>query len=178
VSPFLEAAVIADGVAMNEVYPIDIDRAFNSLSKIKSNVAKFWEAGAQPAQLLNDKEVVMGHAWNGRIYAVQVTGAPVKTVWNEGMLATDVWASPKGSNAENATKFMAFITLPVSQARMSMLITYGFVNDAAAKLIPPDRLAQLPTAPQYKDQMFTRNIEWWVANLQAVTDRWNEWILE
>ncbi|HET7095122.1 MAG TPA: ABC transporter substrate-binding protein [Thermomicrobiales bacterium] len=178
VSPFLEAALIADGVAMDELYPLDIDRAFNSLSKIKSDVAKFWEAGAQPAQLLNDKEVVMGHAWNGRIYAVQVTGAPVTTVWNEGMLATDVWGSPKGSNAENATKFMAFITLPVSQARMSMLITYGFVNDAAAKLIPPDRLAQLPTAPQYKDQMFTRNIDWWVANLQAVTDRWNEWILE
>ena len=29
--PFLEAAVIADGVPVDEVYPVDLDRAFASL---------------------------------------------------------------------------------------------------------------------------------------------------
>jgi putative spermidine/putrescine transport system substrate-binding protein len=178
VLPFLEGALIADGVSKDGLYPLDIDRAFNSLSKIKGDVVKFWDAGAQPAQMLNDKEVVMGHSWSGRVYAIEAAGAPVKTVWNEGMLSTDVWASPKGSNAENANKFMAFTLLPVSQARLCLLIPYGFVNNAAAKLLPADRLAMLPTAPAYKDQMFDANVQWWADNQQTVIDRWNEWILE
>ena len=178
VYPFLEAAALANGVPKDKIYPIDIEAAYTKLSEIKGSVVKFWEAGAQPAQLLNDKEALLVHAWSGRLAAIETAGAPSKTVWNEGMLATDVWASPKGSNAENAMKMMAFITLPKSQARLSMLIPYGFVNNEAVKYIPPEIIAQLPTAPEYKDQMFIRNVEWWVENLQAVTDRWNEWILE
>ena len=74
--------------------------------------------------------------------------------------------------------FMAFSTLPVAQARICLLIPYGFVNNAAAKLLPPERVNQLPTAPQFLEQGFIRDIPWWVDNTQAVTDRWNEWILE
>ena len=121
----------------------------------------------------------MAHAWNGRIAAIQAEGAPVAITWNQGQLATDVFAIPKGSpNAENAQKFCAFATMAVPQARLSMLIPYGFVNSESAPLIPEDILAQLPTAPQYLDQMFVRSTEWWHENRDAVLDRWNEWILE
>jgi putative spermidine/putrescine transport system substrate-binding protein len=178
-TPFLEAAVIADGVPVEEVYPIDIERAYASLSKIKEAVVKFWEAGAQPAQLLTDNEAVMVHAWNGRIAAIQEEGAPAGITWKEGMLQTDVWGIPKGAkNAENAQKFSAFITLPIPQARLSMLIPYGFVNTEAVEYIPAERLAQLPTAPDIKELMFQFNVDWWVENRDAVLERWNEWILE
>ena len=59
-SPDLEVAIMASGVPKEKVYPIDLDRAFASLAKIKPSVDKWWTAGAQPAQLLNDKEVTMG----------------------------------------------------------------------------------------------------------------------
>lgn len=179
VTPFLEAALIADGVAMDELYPLDIERAYASLSKIKPDVVKFWEAGAQPAQMLTDKEAVMVHSWNGRMHAIQLEGAPVSVQWNEAQLATDVWAIPKGAaNAANAQKFAAFITLPVSQARLSYLIPYGSVNNASAALMTPEQLENLPTAPAYLDKMTIRNIDWWVDNRDAVLTRWNEWILE
>jgi putative spermidine/putrescine transport system substrate-binding protein len=179
VTPFLEAALIADGVAMTELYPLDIERAYASLGKLKPNVAKFWDAGAQPAQMLTDKEAVMVHSWNGRMHAIQKEGAPVTVQWNEAQLATDVWAIPKGAaNAENAQKFSAFITLPVSQARLSYLIPYGSVNTASAELMTPEQLENLPTAPAYLEKMFIRDIPWWVDNREAVLERWNEWILE
>ena len=179
VVPFIEAAVIADGVPLDQVYPVDIDRAYNSLSKLKPNVVKFWEAGAQPAQMLTDKEAVMVHSWNGRMYGIQQEGAPVTVQWNEAQLATDVWSIPKGAaNAENAQKFSAFITLPVSQARLSYLIPYGSVNNASAALMTPEQLENLPTAPDYLKIQFIRNIDWWVDNRDAVLERWNEWILE
>lgn len=179
VFPFLEAALMADGVAKEALYPLDIERAFASLSRIRGDVVTFWEAGAQPAQLLNDNEVVMAHSWNGRMHALQEANAPVNVVWNEAQLATDVWAVPKGAaNAENAMKFAAFITLPVSQARLCTLIPYGFVNVKAADYLTPDQIANLPTSPEYLEKMTIRDIAWWVANTQAVQDRWNEWILE
>jgi putative spermidine/putrescine transport system substrate-binding protein len=179
VLPFLEAALIADGVSMDEVYPIDIERAYASLARIKPDVVKFWEAGAQPAQMLTDNEAVIVHSWNGRMYAIQQEDAPVTVQWNEAMLATDVWTIPKGAaNAENAQKFIAFITLPVSQARLSYLIPYGSVNKASAELMTPEQLENLPTAPAYLEKMFVKDIDWWVENRDAVTDRWNEWILE
>jgi len=179
VTPFLEAALISDGVSKDDVYPIDIERAYAALGRLKPDVVKFWEAGAQPAQMLTDKEAVMVHSWNGRMHAIQQEGAPVTVQWNEAQLATDVWAVPKGAaNAENAQKFAAFITLPVSQARLSYLIPYGSVNNASAALMTPDQLENLPTAPAYLDKMFIRNIDWWVENRDAVVERWNEWILE
>jgi putative spermidine/putrescine transport system substrate-binding protein len=179
VTPYLEFGLIADGVPLDEVYPIDIDRAYEMFSLLKPHVPKFWEAGAQPAQMLTDNEVVMAHSWNGRMHAIQQEGAPVTVQWNEAQLATDVWAIPKGAaNAENAQKFAAFITLPVSQARLSYLIPYGSVNNASVELMTPEQLENLPTAPAYLERMFIRNIDWWVENRNAVIERWNEWILE
>ncbi|MFN8590651.1 MAG: ABC transporter substrate-binding protein [Thermomicrobiales bacterium] len=179
VTPYLEFGMIASGVSKDEVYPVDIDKAYEMFSQLKPNVPKFWEAGAQPAQMLTDKEVVMCHSWNGRMAAIQKEGAPVTVQWNEAQLATDVWAVPKGAaNAENAMKFSAFITLPVSQARLSYLIPYGSVNNASAALMSPEQLANLPTAPDYLAKQFIRDIQWWVDNRDAVVTRWNEWILE
>ncbi|MBA3414806.1 MAG: ABC transporter substrate-binding protein [Chloroflexia bacterium] len=177
--PFLEAALIADGVPVADVYPIDIDRAYASLDRIKPSVVVWWEAGAQPAQMLTDNEVPLAVAFNGRIATIQREGAPVAIQWNEGMLAQDDWAIVKGApNKENALKFCAFCTLPEPQARFSTLIPYGFVNNAAADLIPADILAQLPTAPAQKDKIFLRDERWWADNRDVVLERWNEWVLE
>ncbi|MCA9876876.1 MAG: ABC transporter substrate-binding protein [Thermomicrobiales bacterium] len=179
VTPFLEAGFIATGTALDAIYPMDIEQGYANFDIIKPHVVKFWEAGAQPAQMLTDNEVVMAHSWNGRMHDVQTQGAPVSVVWNEAQLATDVWAIPRGAaNAENAQKFAAFITLPVSQARLSYLIPYGSVNRASAALMTPEQLENLPTSPAYLDLMSIRDIAWWVDNRDAVTSRWNEWILE
>jgi putative spermidine/putrescine transport system substrate-binding protein len=177
--PELEAAEIAAGKPVDKVYPIDIDAAYESLSKVKPAVVKWWTAGAMPAQMLADKEVVLGTAWNGRIDAIQRAGAPVEIAWDQGMLRTDLWAVPKGAaNRENAMKFSAFITQPICQARLSLLIPYGFVNSEAAQYIPPERLKVLPTAPAIRDRLFLYNSQWWADNVDTVTKKWARWVLE
>jgi putative spermidine/putrescine transport system substrate-binding protein len=176
--PDLEVALMADGVPRDKVYPIDIDRAFASLAKIKPDVDKWWSAGAIPAQLLGDNEVVMATLWNGRSYSLIQSGAPVKAVWNNQLLKTDVWAIPKGAaNAENAQKFSAFITMAVPQARLSYLIPYGFVNNKSAALMPAERLPMLPTAPDIKKDMLVYDSLWWADNLDTVLGRWNKFLL-
>jgi putative spermidine/putrescine transport system substrate-binding protein len=177
-APDLEVALMASGVPKENVYPIDIDKAFASLAKIKPHVDKWWTAGAQPAQLLNDNEVTMATAWNGRIYTIQQNGAPVKPIWKNQLLRTDVWAIPKGAaNKENAQKFAAFITMAIPQARLSYIIPYGFVNNNSAELMPPERLGQLPTAPDIKKDLLVYDTSWWADNRDAVLARWNKFLL-
>lgn len=177
-SPELEFALMADGVPIDKVYPIDIDRAFASYDRIRSSVVKWWETGAVPVQMLSDKEVVLATAWNGRVSAIKDQGAPVAVQWNQGRLARDAWTVPKGApNRLNAMKFIAFSTLPVTAARLSMLIPYGFTNRKAADFIPPDRLAVLPTSPQIRPQLIAYDYDWWAANTDRVVAKWNQWVL-
>jgi putative spermidine/putrescine transport system substrate-binding protein len=114
----------------------------------------------------------MAVAWNGRIAAIQEPGAPVAIGWRQGGLRTDAWAMPKGApNRENAMKFTAFITLPIPQARLSMSIPYGFVNNKAADYITQERLAVLPAAPEIRDELYAYNAEWWANNRGKVIEK-------
>jgi putative spermidine/putrescine transport system substrate-binding protein len=177
-TPELEFALMAAGVPPDKVYPIDIDKAFDSYDKIKSSVVKWWETGAVPVQLLTDKEVVLTSVWNGRMAAIQAAGVPAAVNWNQGLLKRDCWAVPKNSpNRANAMKFIAFSTLAAPQAKLSTLIPYGFVNNKAADLLSAERLALLPSAPAIKSQLVNYNYEWWVDNRDTVIGRWNKWIL-
>src|SRR6185436_15865473 len=51
-TPSLEFALIADGVPMDKLYPLDIDRAFKSMSRIRSAIPKFWDTGALSSTML------------------------------------------------------------------------------------------------------------------------------
>lgn len=54
-APNLEFALIADGVPMDKIIPIDVDRAFKAMSKIKPHIKKFWDTGALSAQMLAER---------------------------------------------------------------------------------------------------------------------------
>jgi putative spermidine/putrescine transport system substrate-binding protein len=177
-SPELEFALMAAGVPPDQIYPIDIDKAFASYDKIKSNVVKWWETGAVPVQMLSDREVVMTSVWNGRMAALQEAGVPAAISWDQGLLKRDCWAVPKNSpNRANAMKFIAFSTMPVPQARLSTLIPYGFSNSAAAEFVPAKQLEKLPSTPAIKSRLLPYNYDWWVDNRDTVVGRWNKWIL-
>ena len=120
-TPELEFALMAAGVPPDKLYPIDIDKAFESYDKIKENVVKWWETGAVPVQMLTDREVVMTSVWNGRMAAIQAAGVPAAISWNQGLLKRDAWAVPKSAqNKANAMKFIAFCTMAIPQARLSI----------------------------------------------------------
>jgi len=177
-SPELEFAVMAAGVPPEKVYPIDMDTAFASYDKIKGDVVKWWETGAVPIQMLTDREVVATSVWNGRMAALQAAGVPAAISWQQGLLKRDCWSVPKGAkNSANAMKFIAYSTMAIPQARLSMLIPYGFVNNKSPDYLSAERMAILPSAPAIKSQLLTYDYQWWVDNRDAVVARFNKWLL-
>ena len=111
----LEMALMADGVPAGEVYEVldtdeGVDRAFAKLDEIKADIV-WWEAGAQPPQLLADGEVVMSTAYNGRIFNAAIAeNQPLEVVWDGQILDFDLFVIPKGApNKEEALKYLTDI---------------------------------------------------------------------
>jgi putative spermidine/putrescine transport system substrate-binding protein len=176
--PELEFALMAAGVPADKLYPLDIDKAFASYDKIKKDVIKWWDTGAMPIQLLTDREVVMTSVWNGRMAALQAAGVPAQISWSQGLLKRDAWGIPKGAkNATNAQKFVAYSTMAIPQARVSLGIPYGSVNNGSNEYIPDERLKVLPSAPAIKSQLVNYNYDWWIENRATVVNRFNKWLL-
>ncbi|MEV7908262.1 ABC transporter substrate-binding protein, partial [Streptomyces anulatus] len=159
-----EIAAMADGVAPKDLYPIDYDRVFASLDKLKPNLVKFWETGAEPIQLLTGGQVTVSSAWNGRVAGAQDKGVPVASTWNQSILQYDNWAILKGAkNIGNAQKLLAFMMEAGPQAEFAKAITYSPANSAAFDLLPADRAALLPTSPKNVESAVTQDYDWWTA---------------
>jgi putative spermidine/putrescine transport system substrate-binding protein len=174
----LEFALIADGVKPENLYPLDLDRAFRKLDEIRPHVATWWTAGAQPPQLLVDGEVVMATGWNGRFYRAILSGAPIGVSWENGVIHQAYFGIPKGSpHPYWAQQFLAAMTDPKAQAIFANEFVSPGLNPESLAFADPAVKDFLPTAPQNLPRQFWSNVEWWTKNMADVTRRWNRWML-
>lgn len=173
----LEFALLADGVPMDALYPLDVDRAFASLERIRSNVLIWWEESKEPIEVVASGLAGMASAWNVRIQQFDIHGS-VRVQWFGGMLTADAWVVPKGApNADIAMDFINFATRAVPTANFSRLLPYGPVNREAFALLREDRKAFLPSAPQNKAVQFTQNWNYWVENREELSRQFEDWLL-
>jgi putative spermidine/putrescine transport system substrate-binding protein len=185
----LELALAADGVASADIYdvlgtPEGVDRAFAKLDTIR-DVTVWWEAGAQPPQLLADGEVAMTTAYNGRIFnAVAAEGKPFGIVWDSQIFDLDLWVIPKGApNKEAAMDFLAFSTATEQLAAQASYISYGPARKSSASLVGayhtnPDLAMgpEMPTAPENFKTAIQNDFEFWADNQDELNERFNAWL--
>lgn len=183
-SPFvnLEWALIADGVRQSDVYSVlktkaGVDRAFKKLDTIKDQVA-WWEAGAQPPDLLSSGQVVMASAWNGRIFdAVKKDKRPFVIVWDNEGLDWDWWSIVKGGpHRDTAYRFIAFASDPARMADQTHFIAYGPSNKDALAKVDKDMLANLPTAPDNMKTALIVDVKFWADHGDALRQRFKAWV--
>ena len=174
----LEAALLADGVSIDELYPLDLDRAFAKLDEIKDDIV-WWTAGAQPAQMISTGEVSMALAWSGRVLTAQEEGAPVDLTYNQGLRIAAGWVVPKNApNKDMAMKFIEYVSRPESQAAFSEKIPYGSTNADATALMSDELKEKIgQTEEQMAMQTYIDN-EYWAEHLTEVEERFNAWLVE
>ena len=130
-APNLEVALLADGVAPSELYPLDVDRAFRKLDSIKAQTV-FWSTNSQSQQLFVDEEVSMGLILNGRAYDASKKGAEIAVSWEQNIQSVDYLVVPRGSrNRAAAMKLIDTMTKADNQAKLANLIAYAPTNPAA-----------------------------------------------
>ncbi len=185
----LEMALMGDGVPAAEVYDLleteeGIEQAFAKLDSIKDDIV-WWEAGAQPPQLLADGEVTMTIVWNGRIFnAIASEGQPFALIWDGQIYDLDLFVVPKGApNKDEAMEFIKFATstgplaeqaswIPYGPARVSSIARVGtFHNDDSI-----DMGEHMPTAPANLTNALQNDFEFWADMDSELSERFNAWL--
>ncbi|WP_208246005.1 polyamine ABC transporter substrate-binding protein (plasmid) [Rhizobium sp. T1470] len=169
----IEAALLADGVAADKLYPLDLDRAFKKLDTIKSDIV-WWSGGAQSQQLLASAEAPFGSVWNGRMTALAASGIKTETSWEQNITAADALVVPKGSpNVEAAMNFIAMATSAEPQAALAKATGYAPINVDSAKLMDPETAKTLPD--QQTANQVNADMNYWADNRDAIGEKWYAW---
>jgi putative spermidine/putrescine transport system substrate-binding protein len=173
----LEYALLADGVAVADLYPLDVDRALKKLDPIKSSII-FARTNGVLQQALVDGQADMGLAVTGRVIASARAGAPIAAVWDKTILSWDTLIVPKGSpNKDAAMEFLAFATQPEQNKRFAEL---AGVIAATSKATPDYSDVDKAFNPRLNDTDGTKviltNVDWWSKNLSDVIAKVTPWM--
>lgn len=173
----LPIALLADGVPIDKLYPLDAERAFKSLERIKPSIRVWWTQGPQSQQLLRDSEVHVIGIWNGRIQELMDQGAATELVWNQAEIDRAYWVVAKGTpRAELARRYIKTAVSPEALAGFCEDANYGPLNPEAFKKIPEQNAVKMPTYPAHYKLAFEQDVLNAGVDLHAMTKRFDQWL--
>ncbi len=186
IQPQYEVFLMADGVAKDALYPIDIERAWNSIDKLKPYIRKWYKSNAQAVQMLANGEIDITCTIGPRVIAAKWAGAPVDVEYNQGKLASDNWCIIKGAkNKAAAYKLINYMLDAKRQACLSSKIPYGPSNMKATEFMDPKIAKDLNTAPDNLSRQYWDNVKWWTqvdgkgkTNYDRSIESYNKWLLK
>jgi putative spermidine/putrescine transport system substrate-binding protein len=172
----LEAALLADGVAPKDIYPLDVDRAFKVLDQIKSSIV--WAlATPQTVSLVQTGEVDFSYTFSGRVKMTTEPGGgvPLAYSFEQNLFWTNGMAVLKGApNTENAMKLIAYMLRPEVQARLQDQLGYAPVSKKAVPMLRSEVRKWLPDLSN--PNSLTVSDTYWADNNVALTTRFKEWL--
>ncbi|MFN2452389.1 MAG: extracellular solute-binding protein [Candidatus Dormibacteria bacterium] len=142
-------ALLADGVAKDKLFPLDIDRAIAKLHSIKDSIL-FFDSFGQANQFVTQGAASIVMDTNARVHALNAEGANLTYVYDEALLFS--WSGfPVPVGAPHADAMFALIDLmdrPDRQAVFCKQLPYGPTNPAAFADIDDATKKILPNSPQ------------------------------
>ena len=176
ISETLEMALVADGVSPKALYPLDIERGFRMLDKIKPSVTKWVEQTPQTVALLQNGEVDFTYTYLNRARAAQASNLPIDFSLKQTLNGITYFTVPKASpNKIEAMQFIAFCLRPDRQAALMEELSLIPNNPAALPLLSAASKAWMPDLDGPNTVIL--NDEWWSSNFDALQRRFQQWLL-
>jgi putative spermidine/putrescine transport system substrate-binding protein len=172
----LPAVLLASGVSMDKLYPLDVELAFTKLRDIRKDVSVWWTAGAQPLQLLRDNEVQYAMSFSGRVVGQEDIGY----TYNQASLNISYFCVVKGTSpadTQAAYRLLYEMSVPQNQLVAARMIPYSGNSPDLEALLPKDRIDQFPTTSDNKKIQFLNDNTWWTKNADSIQKRWQEFVL-
>ena len=184
----MELAMMADGVAPNDVYRLlgteaGRKRAFRKLSTIRSQIV-WWNDPIEALDSLKAKTTAMTLAYSGRAFMEIAMGTkPIKIIWDAQIYDVDVWAVSKASkNKADALKFVAYASSSERLADSARQLPYGPMRRSAVSIVGNHAILGTelkPFLPTYPDNFATAlklDGTFWRSNEAAIGAMLDEWI--
>jgi putative spermidine/putrescine transport system substrate-binding protein len=176
-SSMWEAALLADGVAPDKLYPLDLKRAHEKIKAFKENVVSFWGGGAESQSVLLGGDASMAIVWNTRGALIeQDSGGQIKFIWDQGLLSPGALAVLKNNpgGRENAMKFIASAQDPQRQLVIFDMLAQGPANPATDALIPADKKRFNCVDPANMAKQIPLNMDWYAEHYGAALDEYTK----
>jgi putative spermidine/putrescine transport system substrate-binding protein len=175
----MEAALLADGVALDKLYPLDVERALKSLERLGRQNIIWYNANQEPIQHMISGEVALSSAFHGRVIVANRSGAQLGfTPAYSAVSGNYMSVTPTSAHKKEAFQFLGFLlSNTAADVEYIKLTTYAMPNTATVPLLPKDIADILPTNPAYSGKVFFKDDSWWAANLEKTLQRFKEWQL-
>jgi putative spermidine/putrescine transport system substrate-binding protein len=168
-----ESALLADGVPMDEIYPLDMDRAMDKILSIEDHLI-YWSSGAESQTMFLDEEVIMGNIWQTRATVVERdTGGRVTWSWDQAIAYPAAWVIPKNNpaGADWGNKWIAHMQDPELQIQVMDCYGQGPANPAATDMMTPEQRRLHPAAPENLEVQLITDNEFWADNYDDVLNQ-------
>ncbi len=158
----LEAALMADGVPMDKIYPLDVKRALDMHKKMKEH-AIYYTVIADGQNAFRNGEIHLGMLLNTRSWPLkQDTKGLYDWTWNQGVSWGGAWMVPKGAQGGTAIwEFIKSTSDPAKQADLLKSNGYGPINPEATKFLDAEWNKVNPGAPENYSKMLPGGIAWY-----------------
>jgi putative spermidine/putrescine transport system substrate-binding protein len=170
----LEIALLADGVAPNDLYRTlrtqdGQDRAFRKLDQLKPYVI-WWDKPAEAAQLLATGKVLLTAAPAAAVLKAENAKRHFGLQWNASLSAWRSWAVPKdAAHAGQAALALLIAADPARQSNFAQATAEGPAARDALPLLPPTLQLAPTTAGIATDETF------WAENAEKLEPRFLAW---
>jgi putative spermidine/putrescine transport system substrate-binding protein len=170
----VEPLLMADGVAAEDLYPLDWDRLFAMKDKLGSDLV-FQSTLDQQVQAQESGDFALCLCYLGRSAVAAQNGANIGVVWKQTF---DVWDGlyvVKGTkNPDAAWAFSQWLATPEGQAGYSKYLAYGPTTVGGPPLeVPAEFEGFLSAFNQDKiEETGIMDAAWYAANIAEVSDQW------
>lgn len=160
------------------MYPLDVNRAFKVLDRIKPSVASWTVATSQSISLVQTGEVDFSYTYSNRVKTTTEPGGgvPLAFSFEQNLFDTEPLVVLKGApHRENAMKFIKYCLRPQPQARVTLASGCPPVSRRALPMISAETRKWMPDMDNPNNLII--NSAWWADNEEAVSVRFKEWLL-
>lgn len=174
----MEAALLADGVLPKDVYPLDVERVFKALDRIKPSIVSWVPTAPQMISILQTGEADFGCSTASRVKATNGPGGgtPLAFSFEQTTISTAAMAVLKGApNKNNAMKLVAYVLRPEVQARLCENVGLGPASKKAIAMMSGESRKWLPDMNNPKHVII--DSAFWADHAESLSIRFKEWIL-
>ncbi|MDO8187657.1 extracellular solute-binding protein [Conexibacter sp. JD483] len=174
----IEGALLADGVAPEDLYPLDLDRAFKKMDSIRGDLLVY-NTLAQSIQQQVSGDVAMGIYTDSAAWQAADAGATIEPIWDQAFIYINLWTVTEGTpNRAAVDQVINYVLNPRLQTEAAeMWPVSPALKDAKQPRYPNELFKKYSLAvPEHEEVAIPFDQQWYADNYEELNQRFTAWI--